>query len=377
MTATPPLTESSKTVDIPDYSRVAIINPTAFLGNLLISGDLVRNYIDHCHRHDIRVMLVLDERFRPLVGNLFNDVATSWYPRLSIKRSNLAKQAKLFFSCLRQIRRFQPELAFNLEEDSVSSRLTQFSAAQYRLGCSPQRHRWGYEAVLPNPERPPERAHRWHAYNEVFQALGAGTNEPRYLQPEVSDQIAAVKSSLQEAGVATTARLVTVHAGATKAYKKWPIEQFSELCKELIGAGYFPLLIGAGADDERDTSEIDLALQNDGLGGYYANVCGRFDFPALAALFRLATASIGNDSGPFHLATAMGTPGVVLFGPSIQQLWGPMGNHSKILHHNELCYSHCSRHNCSLDFRCLKSITATEVFDQMNSLLDKQPTVST
>ena len=322
-------------------------------------------------------MLVLDERFRPLVGNLFNDVATSWYPRLRIKRSKLAKQANLFFSCLGQIRDFKPELAFNLEEDSVSSRLTQFSAAQYRLGCSPQRHRWGYESVLPAPERPPERAHRWHAYNEVFQALGVDTNEPRYLQPEVSDQIAAVKNSLKEAGIATTARLVTVHAGATKAYKKWPVEQFTELCKVLIGDGYFPLLIGAGADDERDTHEMDLALKQAGLEAFYANLCGRFDFPELAALFSLATASIGNDSGPFHLATAMGTPGVVLFGPSIQQLWGPLGNHSKTLHHNELCYSHCSRHNCSQNFRCLNSITATEVLDQLNRLLAEQPAVTT
>src|SRR5690606_27735189 len=107
-----------------------------------------------------------------------------FYPRRRIAAGAPWRRAGAYWRCLAALRDFRADLAFTLEEDAVSHRLTQLSGARFRLGCSPVRHGRGFEHVLPLSftERPEGRRHRWHSFYEVFQAIGLPEPPPGYLR---------------------------------------------------------------------------------------------------------------------------------------------------------------------------------------------------
>src|SRR5690606_36832843 len=115
---------------------------------------------------------------------------------------------------------------------------------------------------------------------------------------------------------------VELHAGATKDYKKWPPEHFAGLVRRLRRAGAQPLLIGAGAADRSANATIRTLLGED--DGGLPDFTDRLSLLQLGQVLRRCAAMVGNDSGPMHLAAALGLPGVVIFGPTEESLWRPL-----------------------------------------------------
>lgn len=110
---------------------------------------------------------------------------------------------------------------------------------------------------------------------------------------------------------------VVLHPGADAAARRWPAERFGAVGRALRSAGH-RVVVTAGPD------ERDLAVTVAGSAGIAAvDVYHGLPFERLAALIGEARALIVGDTGPGHLATALGTPSVVLFGPVAPQLWGP------------------------------------------------------
>jgi ADP-heptose:LPS heptosyltransferase len=111
---------------------------------------------------------------------------------------------------------------------------------------------------------------------------------------------------------------VVVHPGAAYPARRWPPERFARVVRDLAGAGHRVVLTGSGA-------ERDLALgiaERAGLGED-AVLAGRTGLAELAALVAGAALVVCGDTGVGHLATAFGTPSVLLFGPTPPRLWGP------------------------------------------------------
>jgi ADP-heptose:LPS heptosyltransferase len=90
------------------------------------------------------------------------------------------------------------------------------------------------------------------------------------------------------------------------------------------------------------------------------NLGGATDLRQLAALLRRASLLVTNDSGPMHLAAAVGTPVVALFGPTDPRCVGPYGEGHIVLRKNIDC-SRCRRNRCARDSACMKAIEVEEV----------------
>lgn len=357
-----------------DYRRVVLVFPAKFLGNLLIAGNLIQQYLQYCKERGIACRVVLDAAFQGLLADTFDESQVIWYPRQTIAKSTAVRKLGAYLGCLRQIRAYKPDLAVALEEDAVADRLTQLSGSTFKLGCSPLRNKYFYHNVLPidYANRPVGKIHRWYGYQEVFSALGLPEPEkPTYLHWVPGKQIEALRERLSEFGLTfsgekPTKRIVTVHAGATKEYKKWSLDSYAELCKLLISEGLLPVVIGAGRADAEAAVVIMQHLEASGLGGSAINLCNQLSLPELAALFNLATVAVGNDSGPFHLAASMDLPGVVIFGPTLADIWRPLGVRSVLLQAREACDPKCHRRNCLRDYACLKAITPQMVVDKLS-----------
>lgn len=345
--------------------RILLVNPTRYLGNLLIAGGLVQEFAAHCQERGIRFAVVIDQRYVPLLQHAFAGIELIVYPRSAIAAARGWKKAAAYLACLRSIRAFHADIAFNIEEDSVSHRLTQLSGARFKLGCNAARHRYGYDHVLPVEinQRSPGQEHRWYGFHELFQYLGLEHSKPSYVKLAPAPLSTERQEALQARGLDGTRSLAVLHSGATKDYKLWPAAHFATLIKLLDQAGYQVALIGAGKDAAN--IEAILALLEPALAERVVNLLNALALDELSTLLASASLAVGNDSGPAHLAAALGIPGVVVFGPTRADIWAPLSERVTVLQDRSICHVECTRHHCLQAYLCLQNIQPEQVLNHL------------
>jgi heptosyltransferase-2 len=136
--------------------------------------------------------------------------------------------------------------------------------------------------------------------------------------------------------------------------KLWPSERLAALAMRLEARGVHPLLLGGpGARGLADAVQGAAA-------GPIRSLVGR-DHPALlAALLSELDALVAADSGPAHVAAAVGVPAVTLFGPTDPRLTAPLGPRQRALWRQPVC-GPCFLRQCPIDHRCLGAVEVDEV----------------
>ncbi len=164
---------------------------------------------------------------------------------------------------------------------------------------------------------------------------------------------------LRQAGLVPGAPLVGLVPGAAHATKRWPLVHWKKLARGLTDRGLHVVVIGGAADVAAGT-EIAAAL-----GRHGASAAGRLDLQASGALIRRARVVVTGDSGPMHLATAVHTPVVALFGPTVEQFgFFPYRARATVLERQLACRPCSSKGGprCPLGHhRCLTEILPEEV----------------
>jgi heptosyltransferase-3 len=350
-------------------ARIVLVNPTKYLGNLLIAGNLVQQFAAHCRSRNIEFKVVVDESFRELLNGALPGEVLIFYPRKALKQAALMQKVPIWLRTLNEIRRFNADIAFNVEEDSVAHRLTQLSGATYRLGCSPARHRYGYHYAMPVnfAARAEGQEHRWYSFQEIFTALGMTESQPRYLELDPPPLSAESLEKMANLGLDFSRHIIAVHAGATKDYKKWPREHFAAMTSALLQQNLQVVFIGAG-QDAIETAEVLALIDTSNSDIRPLNLCNQMSLAELAGFFRRTIAFIGNDSGPSHLAAAMGVPGFVIFGPTDVSIWGPLSTCTEVIKGSEPCAIECTRKLCLHHHRCLRSIQPQLVADKLQQI---------
>jgi len=132
-------------------------------------------------------------------------------------------------------------------------------------------------------------------------------------------------------GVSRTACLVVVHPWTSNPKKQWPLRQFRILLERLMSLEAVRPIIVGGQEAQQQAMEIFGRME-----AKVVNVVGRLSLRELAACLHRARVVVTNDSGPMHLAAAVGTPVVALFGTedagSHPRRWGPWGNGHTVIH---------------------------------------------
>jgi heptosyltransferase-2 len=106
--------------------------------------------------------------------------------------------------------------------------------------------------------------------------------------------------------------MFAIAPGAAHATKRWPVRHWRKLAEELANRGYGVVLVGGSADRVTVAEIVTVAP------GGIAGAAGELDLQATGALVRRAKAVVAGDTGPMHLATAVGRPVVALFGPTVE-----------------------------------------------------------
>lgn len=169
---------------------------------------------------------------------------------------------------------------------------------------------------------------------------------------------AAAEGLLREAG--TGGPYVALAPGSIWGTKRWP--GYAALARRLADRA---TVIAVGSpDDVRLGDEIVTAVRD--AGGHAVNACGRLALREAAALLGRAAVLVTNDSAPLHLAAAVGTPIVAVFGPTVPAFgFGPRGPRDVVVEHPALPCRPCSSHGprrCPLGHhRCMTKIRVESV----------------
>ena len=150
--------------------------------------------------------------------------------------------------------------------------------------------------------------------------------------------------------------------GANWPSKRWPVERFAELPRELKGRLGLRTFVAGGPDDVALGKQIPDAT----------SICGQTTLRQLAAVMERATIIVTNDSGPMHIAAGLGRPLVCIFGPTNPVRTGPFRQEASVVR-VELDCSPCYRRDCA-DCRCLQRIDSSRVLAAVESQLHHRPT---
>ena len=174
----------------------------------------------------------------------------------------------------------------------------------------------------------------------------------------------AVDALLAANGVVAGTTLIAVAPGSVWGTKRWPY--YGALARTLAVAGRRVVVVG-GKEDSALAAEIVAASPTS------IDATGRLSLLASAELLRRCAGLVTNDSAPLHLASAMGTPTLALFGPTVPDFgFGPLAPRAAVLGLDELACRPCDRHGparCPLGHhRCMRDIPAAQVAERARSL---------
>lgn len=165
-------------------------------------------------------------------------------------------------------------------------------------------------------------------------------------------------------------RPIAVSVGTKVPAKDWGKENWRALLERVAAAFPGRSLLLVGAAEESEASEFAAGGWHAAGGGLVVNLCGRLTPREGAAALARAEIFLGHDSGPMHLAAAVGTPCVAVFAArNLPRQWFPVGRKHRVIYHRVNCAG-CGLETCVVEGKkCLVGIGVDEVFGVVRSQL--------
>jgi ADP-heptose:LPS heptosyltransferase len=204
-------------------------------------------------------------------------------------------------------------------------------------------------------------ADRFHAAVECLVGRKLPRGRLQYFLGPDDQRIADLE--IERAGIDLRRPLIGFSPGANWQTKQWPVERFGQLAARAISAGFQVAIAGDGAE-----SHLGSAIASQATGA--VDLCGKLDLRGLGGFISRCTAFVANDSGPMHMARALGVPTLAIFGSTDPSMFDFQGH--GVLFAGVPC-SPCSffgRSRCPrLHFRCMLQLDVERAWKSLQPLL--------
>jgi lipopolysaccharide heptosyltransferase I len=226
----------------------------------------------------------------------------------------------------RRLRAFRFDVAIDLQGLVKSGVITAATGAPFRIGFVAAHCRESLNALFTNQRvtPPPAARHVVDRCLALVAPLGAGTEAVEFVLPTDEAAEARIDEFLMGAGLKPRDRLVVLNPGAGRPDKRWPVERFRELARRLTDEA--SVLVTWGPNERDDAHAI---VGPDAPGR--ASVAPPTSLDELLSVLRRASVVVAADTGPLHLAAALGTRCVGLYGPTTAGRNGPYGRGQRSL----------------------------------------------
>jgi len=209
------------------------------------------------------------------------------------------------------------------------------------------------------------KKHQVFYYLNIIEALGAKVPEAPVPKIYITDaERKAAREILEKQGLAGRPVFGAAPGAAFGPAKRWPAERFASVLKGLVDENGGGALVFGGPDDKEACALVKAAFPA------AKDLSGKTTLRESMALVELAKVFITNDSGPMHLAAALGTPTVGIFGSTEDLLTGPVGRKTAVVREKIEC-SPCFKRECRFGhYECLKKVEASYVLEKAREMIE-------
>jgi len=341
--------------------KVLIIKPSSF-------GDVVHSLglLDVLRRNlpDARIAWLVSPAFGDLLADhpMLDEVLLFERERWG-GLANFTRNVGDVLRFARTLRAKRFDLVIDLQGLARSGLLTYLTGAPTRAGFANAREFspvfYSLRVDVPDPEM-----HAVDRYLLVAKALGFALDGPVTFPVHVGEEARRFADETLRRLPKRSGPLVVLLPATRWETKRWPEGHFATLAERIVRelSGTVVLL---GAPGDRALGErIARATTED-----IVNLIGETTLKESAAVMERADAVVANDSGPMHLAVALGRPTVALFGPTRPGRTGPYGPNARVIRKDLDC-GPCLSRQCPLGtIECMRRITPEEVFEAMTALM--------
>jgi heptosyltransferase-1 len=285
----------------------------------------------------------------------------------------------LFLALRRNLRARKFDVALDLQGLSKSALIAWASGAQYRFGYD-----WMREFAplwVKRIPRRPESVHVVEQFLDVARFLGAPVSQVKFPLYIPEEEVVHAQALLQEVGIDPKRPYMVINPSeGGGGYKSWGAARWAALLNSLQQSNErLPtVLVGSKADLPMAEAILSYTLSPP------SSLVGRTNLKQLAAILRDAAVHLAGDTGSAHIAAALGTPVVSIFGRTNPLRLAPYGQSDLALHHRECCKAVCLRYHQTAPInakqkclapppRCIEAVTVPEVAEAMRCALARSP----
>jgi len=324
--------------------KILIVKPSS-LGDVVHSLPFL-NTIRKCFP-DAEIHWVIAQGFEglleghPMIERLWVIKKDSW--KKIQNATQTIQEIKVLF---KQLKQGKYDLVIDMQGLLRSGVITAATGSPMRIGFAEARE--GSRVFYTHTVKGGKNIHAVDRYLKIAEFLGCDISEILFPFPVSQSPSSLI---LHPSSFNAPDGYAVIVPGARWKTKRWPAEQFGKL------ASLLPIktvIVGSSGDSNIADEIVSLSK------GKSVSLAGKTDLKVLVDIMRRAQFVVSNDSGPMHIAAALGVPVYAIFGPTDPGRTGPYGTVHTVIRSDTLC-APCFKKTC-VDIKCTKSISADKVF---------------
>ena len=342
--------------------KILILKPSS-LGDVIHALPVLR--LLKLHFRDAEIFWWIDSALAPLIEG---DPDLAGIVRFERKRWGKPQHWLEMLHSIRWLRAQNFDLVIDLQCLARSGAFAWLARGKTLVGLDEVREgaRGFYDLAVP---RKSFHTHAVDWYLSVLPPLGVPVHKnftwlPE--RPQIADDVNQKWFSENSKLKTQNSKLILLQPGARWKNKRWPANHFAELIRSL--AGKFPTARFGILGDKGDQPLGEIISQ--AAPEKILNLCGATTLPEMIEIIRLGDLLITNDTGPMHVAAALGKPLVALFGPTEPRRTGPYGQLENVVLLNLPC-SPCLSSRCAIEEKdkCLRDLSPARVLARVEKIL--------
>ena len=325
------------------YPKKILIRGPNWVGDAVLSIPALKAVRAHFPESEITLLV------RPWVAGLFTSAPFIDKVWTEPKPSGIGDWTRI----TRDIRNFGFDLALLLPNSFESALMMFLARVPQRVGYATDGRTWMLTSSITPPE---DSRHQVQYYLDLAKALQAGVSTPSIEIEATAEERATARRLLQEEGISATESFLVLNPGAAYgSAKRWHEDRFASVADVLAKEMKLSVAI-IGSEGERPVAEL-IRKQ---MQSRTAVLSGRTSLESLIGVLAEASLMITNDSGPMHIAAALGVPTVAVFGSTDERVTSPVGPRTRVVKSSVEC-SPCLLRECPIDHRCMNRVTVEDV----------------
>lgn len=264
---------------------------------------------------------------------------------------------------IKELKKKRFDIAFLLHRSFTKALIACLAGIKERVGY-PTKNR-GF-ILTKTVDSPLEEPHKVEYFLNIARAYDIVPADVSYEFVVREQEREYIRGFLRSEGVGDGERLVVLCPAGNWPPKRWPAENFARLADELSETSGVRIAIAASGKDLKLAEDIRSVM-----AAVPVMASGRTSLKQLAALLERADLVVANDTGPMHMAVAVGAKTIALFGPTSPRLTGPYGKGSyRVISKDISCDIPCYDLSCK-DHRCMSSIKVEDVLKEAKEMLTR------